>query len=208
MDFEANDIMYAAEFYEYIWEDAPGETPTASPNAPSDVGIQVVPNPVTGSPTVTEERRFNTECPICHEDLTTGQDTVHYRCGHVTCTVCYDNLIHSGWNSCTICRRSARRRRVVVSQNNDNDSDDIGVFIRPRTVVDRAVEYDIERCRAEMERHKEAIMDLVRQLTTHQFEYDENKARLDDLLNRQASRAAPSVPPAAAPSAPASAAVS
>jgi hypothetical protein len=49
-----------------------------------------------------------------------------------------------------------------------------------------------------MEAHKEAIMDLVRQLTIHQFEYDEKKARLDDLLDQQASRA-----PVAAPVQPA-----
>ena len=63
-----------------------------------------------------------------------------------------------------------------------------------------------------MEQHHEAIMNLIRQLATHQFEYDENKARLEDLLDQQASRAAaaaaPSAPAAAAPSAPASAAVS
>jgi hypothetical protein len=87
IDFEANNIMYAAVFYEDIWEDAPGESPaaspaaspTATPNAPSDVGIRVAPNPATGSPTVTEERRFNTNCPICHEDFAVGQEAVHYR---------------------------------------------------------------------------------------------------------------------------------
>ena len=47
-----------------------------------------------------------------------------------------------------------------------------------------------------MEEHSEAIMNLVRQLTIHKFEYDENKGRLQDLLAKQAAAAAP---PAAAP---------
>ena len=56
IDFEANEIMYAAEFYEDIWGgDVPRDSPTESPNAPSDVGFQE-----PGSLTVTEERRFNT----------------------------------------------------------------------------------------------------------------------------------------------------
>jgi hypothetical protein len=128
MDLEALDYMYAAELSETIWEDIPGESPSESPDAPSDVWVRVVPNPGTGTITATAERRFNTNCPICHEDFATGQDTVHYRCGHVTCTVCYDTLIHSGWSNCTICRRSATRTRRGVVQNND-DSDDIGGLI-------------------------------------------------------------------------------
>jgi hypothetical protein len=149
IDFEANDIMYAAVFYEDIWEDAPGESPaaspTATPNAPSDVGIRVAPNPATGSPTVTEERRFNTNCPICQEDFTVGQESVQYRCGHVTCISCYDTLIHSGWNRCTICRRGATRTRRVRIAAQPSDDMDLSVFMRHPTVIER----DIAQCRAE-----------------------------------------------------------
>ena len=61
MDMEALDVMYAAEFYDNIWEDAPWESPRESPaTAPS--------NNVPSTVTVTEERRFNSNCPICHED--------------------------------------------------------------------------------------------------------------------------------------------
>ena len=159
LDFEALDYMYAAELYETIWEDIPGESPSDSPDAPSDVGIRVVPNPGTGTITATEERRFNTNCPICHEDFTIGQETVQYRCGHATCTDCFGNLIHSGWNSCTLCRRSgaARAQHVVVTQTNDNNSDDIGVFIRPENATAAAssssnnIERSIEQCRANMQ---------------------------------------------------------
>jgi len=73
MDLEALDYMYAADLYEEIWEDVPGEPPSDSPNAPSDVGIRVVPNQGTDTITVTADRRFNTNCPICQQDFTYGQ---------------------------------------------------------------------------------------------------------------------------------------
>jgi uncharacterized coiled-coil protein SlyX len=106
-----------------------------------------------------------------------------------------------GWLTCTICRKSSTTHidRAV-------DECDLSVFICSQTTVERS----IKKCRAKMEAHKEAIMDLVRQLTIHQFEYDKNKARLDDLLDQQASRAAAaaaSAPPPAASSSAAAAAV-
>ena len=83
-DLEALEYMYAAEFYATIWEDVPGESPSDSPNAPSDVGIefhtgrnwQNVPNEGGDTITATAARRYNTNCPICQQDFTLGQETV------------------------------------------------------------------------------------------------------------------------------------
>jgi septal ring factor EnvC (AmiA/AmiB activator) len=84
------------------------------------------------------------------------------------------------------------------------DECDLSVFIRTQTTITR----DIKKCRDKMEEHKEAIMNLIKQLATHQSEYDKNKARLDDLLEEQMSRAkaAASAPAASASAASASAA--
>ena len=75
LDLEALDYMYAAVFYEDIWEDvpleSPAETPPDSPNAPNDIGIesydgpnwQDLPDEGTASIAVTEQRLFQQKLP-------------------------------------------------------------------------------------------------------------------------------------------------
>ena len=59
----------------------------------------------------------------------------------------FDDAMRRGWLSCTICRKSSTTS-VAVAQNNDVNSDDIAVFIRPQTTVERDIERSIKKRRA------------------------------------------------------------
>ena len=149
MDLHVLDYMYAAAWYEDIWEDFPGQSPEPSPDAPNVpdyFGVLPYEGPnwrdegATDTITVTERRCLSTNCPFCQHDFTNGQFVAKYRCGHAVCTDCYDNAIHHGWFRCTLCRRSATTRyaRVIViprnngGNNNADDTDgDVTVFICP-----------------------------------------------------------------------------
>jgi hypothetical protein len=150
MDLEALDYMYATEFCEDIWEDLPGESPenpsSASPNVPNDFGFMRFGgrnwqelNQVTGTITVSECRSLSTNCPYCQQDFTNGQLVAKHRCGHAVCTDCFDNTIHHGWNSCTLCRKGSTTRRARVNNGDGAElpplesipDEDLAVFIRP-----------------------------------------------------------------------------
>ena len=102
MSLHELNYSYAVDLYELIWEDIPGESPADSPNAPSDVGCQVVPNEGTDTITVTERRLFSARCPFCQGHFTHGQCIAKYRRGHAAHVACFNSAIHSGWNRCTI----------------------------------------------------------------------------------------------------------
>ena len=166
MSLHELDIAYAAALYEQIFPDIPGDSPGDSPApapppappappAPESYDSpnwqdETDPDERTSSVAVIQERQYNADCPFCQHKFTVGQPIQTYRCGHAACTNCFDDAMRRGWLSCTICRKSSTTR-VAVAQNNDANSDDIGVFIRPRAVVERDIERAIKKCRAQTE---------------------------------------------------------